>query len=453
MCHIKKILIFLCFIINISSVSAHVEQLKQYTLDNGLRVILKEDRYSPIVLLQLWYKVGSGYDTPSKTGSSYLLKQILSHSSNNPHNEFLKKFIFEKGGENKADLSLDYTVYSQIISSKELEFSLEAESSRMNYLMFNEDIFSREKQNIVTTRRLEEDVDKNAVARDRFYTMVYPNSGYNSPLKGWVNDLEELQIEDLYKWYKDWYTPNNVILTLAGNINLTKAYKLVQKYFGNIAVTNTNVNTNVKAPSSLLGYRRLEVNLPIKVPQLLMGYNVPSLNTAKYNWEPFAIEVLVAILHERNNCRFSKYLLEHDEPLAFAVDASYDPFHKHATAIVFSAIPDYKIYKSHTNHKESLARLEEAIIWQIDAVQSKLVSNLELAKIKNRMLTKNMYEKESLFKQMYTIGSLEVAGYNFGLIEQRLKEIEAITAKQIQVVAKKYLVKDGLTVAYLTPED
>ena len=455
MYYIKKILIFFYFIINISGISANGEQFKQYTLDNGLKVIIKEDRYSPSVLLQLWYKVGSGYENSAKAGISYFLQQILLQSSNNPHIEYIKKLIFEKGGESKAFTSLDYTVYSQMVPTKELEFALELESSRMNNLLFDEHVFYREKQNIIIKKQLADDINKNAVVRDRFYTMVYPNSGYGSPIDGRVNDLKELQIEDLHKWYINCYTPNNAILVLAGNFNLTKAYKLIQRYFGNIAIRQHNVAlVKVDKSSSLLGNRRLEVNLPVKVPYLFMGYNVPSLNVAtkstQYNWEPFAIEVLMAILNEGDNCRFSKYLLDHNEPLAVSIESYYNPFHKCATAMVFSAIPFYKNYNN--NYKESLVKLEEAILQQISLLQSTLVSKIELAKIKTKMLTKNIYEQESLFNQMHKVGSLEAAGYNFGLVKQRSKEIEAITAKQIQAVAKKYLVKDNLTVAYSMPE-
>ncbi len=426
------LLYLLFFIINTS----YAEKFKEYVLDNGLKVIIKEEHKYPAVLVQLWYKVGSSYERSSQSGLSYLLEQMSSIVSSDPHTEYLKKLFFEKGGEYNSRTSLDYTVYTQIAPPQELELALKLEFNRMNNLLFDDQVFSNEKETLIIKKSLDDQFNKNLFFRDQLYKAADPNF--------WIHDVEELRINDLRQWYTNWYTPNNAILIIAGDVKSTEAYNLAQQYFGNIAARHVNVGLNKSSLHPVLKYKRLEIKLPIKVQHLFMEYKVPSLNTAKEHWEPYAIEVLIHLLSDGNSCRFSKYLVRNADPVAFEVKATYNLFRKQDTSLLFSAIP--------VRHK-LLMVVEEAIDQQIETLKSTLVSDLELKNVKNRILANSAYETDSLLEQMNKIGSLESAGYNFGLTEHRLKEIKGITAKQIQAVAKKYLVKNYLTVVYLMPED
>lgn len=348
MVNILKNLIFwylLSSLLIIPSIS-NAKQSSQYTLNNGLKVILKEDHSHPVVLLQLWYKVGFGYESLANFGISKILQQKISSPKNNYYIEALKKLLFKKGDKYDSYIGTDHTVYSHIIAPQDIELALELEANCMQNLFFNE------------------------------------------------TDFQEIKLEDVKKWYKNWYTPKKAILIIAGDINLINTNELVRQYFENIVVNNdTNYNSEIFKDSLIDKFGGLSIK-------------VPSLNTTKIDWEPFAIELLVAILRNKNN-----------------MEINYNPFSKRETAIMFY---------------DNNVLLTQHINW----LKCNLVPMEELINIKTKLLLDSTYQQESILDYVNKIGQLEVAGYNFELIKQRDKEINKITAKQIQQVAKKYLYVD-----------
>ena len=431
MYRIKNIIfLWALYFILIASV-VYAEKFEQYILDNGLKIIIKEDHCNPMVALQVWYKIGDDYNNQYTSHISALLQQLVLNVNNNPHVEYLKKVIFANGDKYEASNDLYYSVYKHLAPATELENILELESFRMSNVVLNdENIFNKEKHHFLIKTIFNNHINKSEVALKKFYDTAY---GYQSIQP---NHIEVLQLSELNNWYKNWYNPNNAVIILVGAINIDKSLQLIKRYFGVLTKHNNHLTVlDKELLNHELGYRRLEVKMPINFPYLLVGYNVPSLNTAKHDWEPFAIEILVNLLKQ--------YLINHGKLLTTVCDVEYNPFGKQSSLAYLSLIP---------LNSQNFTIIEDIIWQQIEQLQSNTVVDIELATIKNKILTNHMYTQQSLFKQITTIGKLEIAGYNFGLLEQYPKEIKRITAKQVQAVAKKYFIKEHLTVARILPE-
>jgi zinc protease len=253
-------------------------------------------------------------------------------------------------------------------------------------------------------------------------------------------DLKDMNANDLRGWYEKWYAPNNAILVIVGDVKPEETIKLVQQNFGPLKPSQL---PELKRHEELndVGARRVVVKTPAKLPVLIIGYNTPALKTAENKADAYALDVLQAILNGGNSARLPS-LFVRGKQIATDVDASYDIFSRLDNVFTISAIPA----PAHTTQE-----LENAIFDQIKDLQTKLVDNRELSRVKAQVIANRIYEKDSILNQANEIGSLEAVSLSWRDADAYVQHINQVTAKQVQEVAKKYLVPARLTVATLKP--
>jgi zinc protease len=190
------------------------------------------------------------------------------------------------------------------------------------------------------------------------------------------------------------------------------------------------------------GERRIVVRVPAKLPYLLMGYKVPVLKTSAEEWEPYALDVLAAILAGDDSARLPRELVRGQE---LAADASvfYDPQSRLDTLMVIEATPA---------KDRGVADLEQALRRQVARVQQEPVTPQELERVKTQVVTADVYERDSVFYQAMRIGKLEAIGLPWQVADQYVERVRAVTPEQVQAVARKYLLDERLTVAVLEPQ-
>src|SRR5690606_37451801 len=193
-----------------------------------------EDHRAPVVVSQLWYKVGSSYETPGQTGLSHALEHMMFKGSRSLGAGEASRILRELGAEENAFTSDDYTAYYQVLARDRLAVAFELEADRLAGLKLPADEFAKEIEVIKEERRLRTDDRPSSLAFERFKAMAYPASGYGIPTIGWMADLERMQIDELRAWYQKWYAPNNATLVLVGDVNLDEVRTQVQRYFGDI---------------------------------------------------------------------------------------------------------------------------------------------------------------------------------------------------------------------------
>ncbi len=414
----------------------------EYKLDNGLKVLVKQDKRAPIAVVQLWYKVGSSYEENGLTGLSHVVEHMMfKGTKKHPHGEF-ERILGENGAENNAFTSQDYTAYYEVIAADRLDVAMELESDRVRNLLLAPAEFKKEVEVVKEERRWRIDDKPTALTYEQFAAVAFINSPYHIPTIGWMPDLNAMKIEDLRAWYERWYAPNNATLVVVGDVDPDKVYQLAKKYYGPLKPT---ANIPVPKPQTEIeqkGLRYIKVKAPAELPYIMMGYKVPNILTAKDKWEPYALDMLSSILDGGNSSRFSKELVRGKE-IAASATASYDGDGRLPDLFTISGMPAKDV---------KLETLKSALLEQVDKLKSTPISAEELERVRAQVISGEVYERDSQESQASNLGALESVGLGYKLADEYVDNILAVTPEQIQAVAKKYLIEDHMTVAELDPQ-
>ena len=415
--------------------------VSEYLMTNGLKLIVKPDHRAPVAVTQVWYKVGSSYEYNGITGISHQLEHMMFKGTENlAPNEF-SRIIAANGGRENAFTGRDYTAYFQTMEADRLEVSFQLEAERMRKLIIDEKELIKEREVVAEERRMRTEDNPIAMTREAFNATAFVNSPYHHPIVGWMSDINHYEAEDLREWYQKWYAPNNATIVVAGDVDAEAVYKLAEKYFGKLTrEVIAVVKPQIEVPQ--LGIRKVIVQTPAKLPYLMMGWKVPVVKTADASWEPYALEMLAGILDGGASARFSRELVRGKE-IATSIGAGYG---------LFSRLDDLFIVAGTPTKVHTVSELQQAVKQQIEMLKTELVKEQELTRIKAQVVANKTYERDSVFYQAMQIGMLETIGLDWRLSEEYVKNIDAVTAQQVQAVARKYFIDKTLTVAELLPQ-
>ncbi len=419
-------------------------EVHEYQLDNGLKLLVKEDRRAPVAVSQLWYRVGSSYEHGGITGISHALEHMMFQGTENyPGGEF-SRIIAENGGNENAFTGKDYTAYFQTMEKSRLEVSFRLEADRMRNLLLSEQEFDKEIEVVKEERRLRTEDNPQAYLYEAALATAYQTSPYRHPIIGWMADLEAMRIEDLRAWYDRWYAPNNAILVVVGDVHHKDVHKLAQKHFGPIEARAVVPPREIKeAPQE--GPKRITVKRPAELPHLLMAYKTPALRPqaeAPASWEPYALEVLASALDGGHSARLETRLVR-DQEVAASISASYGLASRLDGLFIIQAVPA---------KGKSVGDVEQAIMEQLEDLKQQDIGAEELARVKAQAVSGNVYGRDSMFYQAMILGALETEGLPWRLVDEYVPQIQSISAAQVKHVANKYFQDDRLTVATLQPQ-
>jgi zinc protease len=412
----------------------------EYTLENGLKIIVREDHRAPLVVTQIWYKVGGSYENDGSYGISHALEHMMFRGTEAYPAGYFSKIIAEHGGQQNAFTGYDYTSYFQKIDAAQLELCLAMEADRMQNLLLSEEEFSKEIKVVAEERRLRIEDSPEARTRELFFAAAYVNNPRQHPLIGWMSDINTLTVDDLRSWYKTWYVPNNAILVVVGDVNPQTVFDLAEKYFGPIPAKTVPTLKPRQSPP-YVGPKHVDVILQTDVPRLMLGYNVPVLKTVEDSNEPYALLVLLMALDGGSSARLSENVLR-GKALAANISSAYNPFQLFSGQFTISASP---------SEGHSLDELKQELLVQIKHLQEELLKDEELERIKTNALAEYLYKQDSAIQQANELGILESVGFSWQLSDHYVDELQKITAEQVREVAKKYLVSERQTTAYLMP--
>ncbi|WP_347987874.1 pitrilysin family protein [Methylomonas sp. AM2-LC] len=423
--------------------TAHAENSKvhEHIFGNGLKILVKEDRRAPVVVSQVWYKVGSSYEPGGITGISHMLEHMMFKGTKlYPAGEF-SRIIAENGGQENAFTGNDYTAYFQTMEKSRLEISFKLEADRMRNLDLKAEELVKELQVVTEERRMRTDDQPRAKTQEQFNSVAFSNSPYKNPVIGWPSDIANYKVEDLNAWYQQWYAPNNATLVVVGDVDAEQVIKLAEQYFAGLKPSDIKP---LKPQDEIeqKGVRKLTVKAPAKLPYIMMGYKVPVLKTVTQESEAYALEVLAAILDGGNSARLPTHLVRGKE-IAVSVGAGYD---------LTSRLPDLFLLEATPAEGHTVFDMEYALLDEVYQLKSELVSKEELQRIKAQVLAKDVYQKDSNFYQAMELGMLETVGVGWQKADDYLSKLNQVTAEQVRAVAQKYLIEDNLTIAYLDPQ-
>ena len=437
---------FLCVCFCLFSMAGHGASTldlhaKTYQLNNGLALIVIPDQRAPVVISQIWYKVGSAYETPGISGISHMLEHMMFKGTKRFPHGTLMHLIAENGGDQNAATSRDFTYYYESLPADKLALSFELEADRMVNLDLKESDFQTENHVVQEERRLRtEDVPASQLF-ERFSAAAHLSPPYHHPTVGWMHDIQQLTLADLTHWYHQWYAPNNATVVVVGDVKPAKVYRLAKKYFGSLKPnTQLPVSKDLREPPAL-GPRHVIVATPAKVPVVLMGYNTPNFKTAPQAWQPYALALTKAILAGGDSARLPARLLRQQQKVV-DIDADYSPYTLFPDVFTISAVP---------SQNQSVAKVVSAIQAQIKQLQTEPVSKAELDKVKNQVIAQHIFDQDPMSGKATQVGVLASLNLPWQTVNTYVTKIQSITPDQIQAVAKQYLIARCLTVATLTP--
>ncbi len=420
-------------------------KVTEFELENGLKLLIKEDHRAPIVVTQVWYKVGGSYEHDGITGISHALEHMMFKGTEKfPDGEF-SRIISKNGGSDNAFTGPDYTAYFQTLEKSRLEISFKLESDRMRYLTLPKKEFIKEIEVVKEERRWRTEDKPQSYAYEVAMATAFQTSPYRYPVVGWMQDLDNMTIEDLSAWYQKWYAPNNATLVIAGDVNPDEVFTLAKKYFGPLPKGESIIVETLDEVKQK-GEKRVTIKRPAELSYLMMLYKTPVLKPGSekqenHNWEPYALEVLAGILDGGSSARIASRLVRGSE-IAAGASAGYRMVSRLDNLFIMSGTP---------SKGKTVEELEAALRNEIIDLQSNLVTKEELQRVKAQVISSDVYEKDSVFYQGMILGTLETVGLSWRFADIYLESVKAVTAEQVMEVAKKYLVDDRLTVAELEP--
>lgn len=421
-------------------------QTSEFKLTNGLKIIVREDHRSPVVVSQVWYRAGSLDEVNGKTGVAHVLEHMMFKGTKKIKAGEFSRLIAQAGGKENAFTGADYTCYYQQLEKSNLELSFKLEADRMANLNLSKEEFDKEIKVVMEERRWRTEDKPISQVKEQFESTMFRSHPYGKPVVGWMNDLENMTVEDAREWYINWYTPNNATLVVVGDVNNQEVLKLAKKYFEKIPSRKIPERKPQLEPLQN-GERRAVVKAPSELAYLLMGYQVPTLNDSGDNdqdsWEPYALEVLSSILAGNGSSRLNQNIVR-NQHLAVNVGAGYNSTSRGRISV-------FELDGTPSDAKK-INELEIALLNEIEKIKKEGVTQEELDRVKAIVIANDVYQKDSMFGMAMEIGQLETMNYSFHLSDNYILKINSVNSEQIKNVAKKYLIKDNLSVVMLDPQ-
>ncbi|BEP58209.1 pitrilysin family protein [Variovorax sp. V118] len=415
---------------------------QQFTLANGMTVIVQTDRRSPTAVQMVWVRVGSMDEVDGTTGVAHVLEHMLFKGTKSvPAGEFSRR-VAALGGQENAFTMRDATGYYQQIPVGSLEQVMKLESDRFANNQWPDDEFKREIEVVKEERRLRTDDQPRALLGEQQSAAVFTASPYRRPVVGWMSDLESMTPADARAFFQRWYVPANAVLVVAGDVDVARVRALAEKYYGSIPARAVPERKPRTEPAQR-GIRRLEFKAPAEQAYVSLAFRVPQLtNIDDANSDAWALVVLSAVLDGYAGARLDRALTQGPGRVADSAGAYAGFIGRGPQLFMLDGVPAAG---------KTAETVEAALRAQVARVAKEGVGEAELARVKTQWVASETYKRDSVMAQARELGSNWIQGLPLDASERIVARLQAVTAAQVQAVAAKYFGDDQLTVATLRP--
>jgi zinc protease len=406
------------------------------TLDNGLRVLLLEDHRSPIVTVQVWYRVGSRNEARGATGIAHFLEHLMFRGTAKYGPGAFARLVERNGGQDNAFTSQDVTSYYVNIAADRLDLVLELEADRMQNLTFEAKIIDSEREVVIEERRTRTEDDPGGFLGEEVSATAFRAHSYGQPIIGWMGDLKRITPDEIRAFYKTYYVPNNAIVSVVGDFKAAEAMTKVRAAFGPIPRGATPPPVNAVEPVQN-GERRVRVQKPAELPIVYLGYPVPNHTSA----DAPALEVLSVILAGGRASRLYRELV-YERQLALEAGGDYSYFSIDPNLFWFWATP---------LPGQTPETLEKELLGQMERLAREPVSEVELTRARNQIEASFVFQDDSIHRRASLLARFELLG-GYAQKDRYLDRIRAVTADDLQRVARTYFPDDKKNVGILLPK-
>jgi len=426
---------FFFFFFLLLPVAVGAAEIKEYKLKNGLKVLIIEEHKAPVATFQVWYRVGSGNEPLGKSGMSHLLEHMMFKGTPRYGPSFLSKIIQKNGGTDNAHTTKDYTAYFEIMPSDRITMSVELEADRMQNLNIDQKEVLSERDVVMEERRLRYEDDPQNSLFEEVVAAAYKVHYYRRPVIGWMSDLKSIGRDDLYNYYKTYYSPDNAVIIVVGDVNAGEILGKISSSFGEIQDGPARRDIKSEEPVQK-GERRIALKREAELPFVLMAYHTPNFPDD----DSYALDVLNLILSGGKSSRLYQSLV-YDKKIALNASADYSGFNREPY-LFFS-------YATAAPGKD-IKGVEDSVYAEIEKIKREPPSEQEVQKARNQIEASFVMGQDSIYVQAMKYGMFEMLG-DWRLVDRYLAGIRKVTPEDVTRVAGKYLTEENRTVGILIP--
>ena len=418
-------------------------QISDFTLENGLELVVIPDHRAPVVTHMIWYKVGAADETPGKSGLAHFLEHLMFKGTAKHPTGLFSKVVARIGGQENAFTSNDYTGYFQRVPADQLKTVMEFEADRMTGLQLTDAVVLPERDVILEERNQRMENNPRARLGEQIDAALYLNHPYGKPVIGWRHEMEQLSRDDAIGFYRRFYAPNGAVVVIAGDVEPEAARKLAEETYGKVKHNNVILpRVRPQEPPPAAGRSLTLADARVEQPMLQRAYLVPSFATAKATAKPgqsAALEVLAHILGSGSNSRLYRALVV-DKHVAVSAGADYD-----SSALDMSKFNVYGAPAQGT----TLQQLET----ETDAVIAELIARGvtadELERAKSRLIADAVYAQDNQASMARWYGAALMTGATVNDVRRWPERIRAVTAAEVQNAAREWLDMRRSVTSYL----
>ncbi|MBG6071973.1 MULTISPECIES: pitrilysin family protein [unclassified Polaromonas] len=433
--------------------------VEQFTLANGLTVIVKPDHRAPTVAHMLWVRVGAMDEVDGTSGVAHALEHMMFKGTPKVKAGEFSRRVAALGGQENAFTSSDSTGYYQQIPAAKLEDVMRLESDRFGHSQWPDEEFKREIEVVKEERRMRTEESPHAMLHEQASAITFLASPYRRPIVGWMSDLVAMTPDDVRSFYQRWYVPANAALVVAGDVNVAQVRKLAEKYYGAIPARPVPVRKPRTEPEQA-GMRRIDLKAPASQAYVSMAFKVPKVQpadlavavgaaspTAAASREALALTVLSAVLDGYSGARLERALVQgrgqQDGRVADSAGASSGLIGRGPQLFTLNGVPA---------DGKTTQQVADALRQQVAVVARDGVSEAELQRVKTQWVASETYKLDSVFSQARELGSNWVQGLPLDAGTRLIAQLRTVTSAEVQAVAGKYFGDDQMTVSTLLPQ-
>ncbi|HYD66915.1 pitrilysin family protein [Azospirillum sp.] len=411
-----------------------------FTLPNGMQVVVVTNRRVPVVTHMVWYRVGAADEERGTSGIAHFLEHLMFKGTEKLAPGAFSRIVAKNGGRDNAFTSWDYTAYYQNVARDRLELVMSMEADRMANLRLTDEVVLPERDVVLEERRQRTDNEPASRLSEQMNATLYVHHPYGIPIIGWPQEIAKLTRADAEAWYKAWYTPNNAILVVAGDVTAEELKPLAEKYYGPVAPRAVPERKRVEEPPLSAARRVILRDAEVRQPAMHRAWVAPS-----YRRDPdghaYALQVLAEVMSSGATGRLYRSLVV-EQKIATSAWLGYSPTAWDATALSVGASPAAGV---------SMDKLEAALEREVAKLLESGVTAEEVATAKRRMLAEAAYARDSLTGPAQALGAALATGQSVDDVENWPVRIDAVTADQVNAAARSVLSKPNHVTGLLLP--
>ncbi len=434
------LLIFGLLAATMGSAHAAVFYPSNFTLSNGLQVVIVPNSLAPVVSQMVWYKVGSADEAAGKTGLAHYLEHLMFRGTDSIAPGEFSKIIAAQGGDDNAFTSYDYTVYTEKVAVDRLPMVMQMEADRMQNLRLVRETAEPELQVILRERQQRTDNSPEGIFIEKLKAKFMPKYPYGRPIIGWRKDVENLSVADARDFYDAYYAPNNAIVVISGDIKVDDVISLAAATFGRVEkrdVPPPRVFRSAPEP------KEKDFTYPdarVEQPEVVWRFVAPSYATQK-DIPAYAYEVLSEVLDAGEVGILYKKLVK-EQGIASTVGAGYDPDARGETSFAISAS---------VRAGQAYEKLKEALASALNDAAQKGLDAADVENAKQRLQRAAIFAREGLMAPGYSFGMALATGHNVADVEAWPERINAVSVDQVNGALREMVSSKRQIVGALLP--